>query len=146
MPFYKCYYAHKVPKQYQRAENFVLQNFHVLLLFCIKITLWSRGHMEIFNWFYILKFIVLKRDYACQETCSMNSFLRWPRRVIPFSQSQLFATWYPETCNKLPATIALLHVLSLWVCPCTIKVSLPSLYIYCCSCEKKYQAIHACTT
>ena len=32
------------------------------------------------------------------------------------------------------------------VCSCTIKVVLPHVYFWRCSHEKKYQALHACTT
>ena len=43
--------------------------------------------------------------------------------------------WYllpnnPEMCSKLPATVALFSVLSLWVHPRTIKVSLPLLMLF----------------
>ena len=31
----------------------------------------------------------------------------------------------PDACSKLPAIFALFPVLSLWVCPCTMKASLP---------------------
>ena len=42
------------------------------------------------------------------------------------------------TCvDKLPASFTVFPVLSLWVCPCTIKVSLQPLYPWRCSCEEK---------
>ena len=51
-----------------------------------------------------------------------------------------------DLCSKLPATFALFPVLSLRVRPRTIKFSLPPLYLYHFSHEKKYQALHAYTT
>ena len=49
-------------------------------------------------------------------------------------------------CSKLPDTFALFPVLSLRVCPRTIKVSLLPLYPRRCSREKIYQALSTCTT
>ena len=51
-----------------------------------------------------------------------------------------------DTCSKLPDTFALFPVLSLQVRPHIIKVFIPPFYLQCCSWEKKYQALSACTT
>ena len=47
-------------------------------------------------------------------------------------------------CFPLPSLF--FSVLNLWVCPCTIKVSLPPLYHWHFSRDKHHQALHACTT
>ena len=51
-----------------------------------------------------------------------------------------------DTCIKLPATFAPFLCCASRVCPRTIKFSLPPLYLWRFSRDKKYQALHACTT
>ena len=50
-------------------------------------------------------------------------------------------------CSKLPATFALFPILSRRYAHMQLsRVYIPPLYLYRFSCEKKYQALHACTT
>ena len=46
--------------------------------------------------------------------------------------------------RKFPTTFTLFP--ACFEYPCTIEVSLPSLYLWCFSHDKKYQALHTCTT
>ena len=79
----------------------------------------------------------------------------WPAPYMCLFFSQLgvqcsvcmtFAPQPLNMCSKLPITFTLFPVLNLQVCPRTIMVPLSSLYPWHCSREKKYQALHTCTT
>ena len=56
---------------------------------------------------------------------------------VQHSVSTIFDPRWLDTCSKLPANFTLFSGMSLWGCPLTIKVSLPLLYPWRCSCEIK---------
>ena len=65
--------------------------------------------------------------------------------MLQHSVCMIFDSRKLDTCSKLPATFVPFPVLSL-ICPRTIKWHLPRVYLWRFSREKKYQALHACTT
>ena len=79
-------------------------------------------------------------NMSCGE--SLVSFLMWHcnqnRTRVFRTERRQFACCSPDyASSKLPTTFAPFHVLSLWVCPDSIKVFAPPFYLWRCSREKK---------
>ena len=125
---------------------------------CTSLHLWCSMHSSQFT---------CRCSQVRTQTCeSLASFLTWPwcnqNRTRAFrterqcfsccSTNYAFNTQYmifalqQETFSKLPTTFTLFPVLSFRVRPHTIKVSLPPLNLWHFSRDKKYQALHVCTT